>query len=155
MPPSWIVEFTKFYWLRVSEGPRRMFVPNFIKIGHSIASILRFANFQNGRRRHLGFSKSLIFICCRYLEGPDASLYQFFSKSVVPLRRYCDFSNFQGGRRRLGFFKSRNFTHYSGPELRDASACQTLLKSVKLLRRYKDFSIFQNTGSCHLGFSKS
>jgi len=36
--------------------------------------------------------------------GPDASLYQISSKSVVPMRRYCDFWNFHDGRRRhLGF----------------------------------------------------
>jgi len=33
--------------------------------------------FQDGGRRHLGFSKSLIFICCRYLESAVASLPNF------------------------------------------------------------------------------
>jgi len=41
-PPYWIVEFTKFYWLSVSGGPICIIVPNFIKIGRSIAEILRF-----------------------------------------------------------------------------------------------------------------
>ena len=45
-PPSWIVEFTKFYWLTVSGGPRRIIVLNFIKIGCSIAAILRFCKFS-------------------------------------------------------------------------------------------------------------
>jgi len=72
-----------------------------------------FSIFQDGGRRYLGFSKSWIFICWRYLECAGALLYQSLSKSVVPLRRYCDFSHFQDGRRRhLGFLKSRNFIGY-------------------------------------------
>ena len=55
--------------------------------------------FQDSGRRHLVFSKSWIFICWRYLEGSDASLYKTLSKLVVPLQRYCDFSNFQDGGR--------------------------------------------------------
>jgi len=35
------------------------------------------------------------FCCCYYLQGPDASLYQISSKSVVPLRRYCFFGIFK------------------------------------------------------------
>jgi len=53
-----------------------------------------FPFFKDGDRRHLGFSKSWIFICCCYLEVPVASLHEISSKSVVPLRRYCNFSNF-------------------------------------------------------------
>jgi len=45
-PPSWIVKSTKFYWLTVSGGPRRIILPNFTKIGHSIAPILRFCKFS-------------------------------------------------------------------------------------------------------------
>jgi len=81
--------------------------------------------FQGGGRRHLGFAKSWIFICSRYLEGPGASLYQILSKSVVPLRRYCYFSNFPDGRpRHLGFLKSRNFVGHWSPECGHASVCQ-------------------------------
>jgi len=53
--PCWNVKFTKFYWLRVSGGPRCIIIPNFVKISHSVAEILRFSNFENGGRRHLGF----------------------------------------------------------------------------------------------------
>jgi len=45
-PPSWIVEFTKFYWLTVSARPRCITVPNFVKIGRSIAEILLFFEFS-------------------------------------------------------------------------------------------------------------
>jgi len=37
--PSWIVEFTKFYWLTVSGGHRRIIVPNFVKSGRSFAEL--------------------------------------------------------------------------------------------------------------------
>ena len=40
LPPSWIVEFVNFYWLAVSGGPGRITVPNFVKIGPSVAEIL-------------------------------------------------------------------------------------------------------------------
>jgi len=74
MPPSRISEIAKFYWLLVSRGSRRISMPNFVKI-----KIFRF--FQDGGCRHLGFSKSWIVICWRYLEDPDESLYQISSKS--------------------------------------------------------------------------
>jgi len=46
-------------------------------------------------------------------EWSDASLKQISSKSVLPLRRYCDFSNFQNGRRcHLEFLKSWHFIGY-------------------------------------------
>ena len=44
---SWIVEFTKFYWLSVSAGHICIIVPNFVKIGRSVAEILRFLEFSN------------------------------------------------------------------------------------------------------------
>jgi len=46
LPPSWIIEFAKFYWLTVSGGPRRIIVPNFVKTGRSIAYILPFFEFS-------------------------------------------------------------------------------------------------------------
>ena len=35
----------------------RIIVPNFAKIGYSVAVIYRFSDFQDGGRRHLGFLK--------------------------------------------------------------------------------------------------
>ena len=99
--------------------------PNFVKIGQSVAKMLRFFDFSRWRPPPSW-----------NLECIDALLYQILSKSVVPLRRYCDFSNFQHGRHRsLGFLKTWNFIHYWSPELRDASACQILSKSVNRLQR--------------------
>jgi len=39
-PTSWIFKFVKCYWLAVSEGHRRITVPNFVKTGCSVAEIL-------------------------------------------------------------------------------------------------------------------
>jgi len=36
----------KFYWLTVSGVPRRITVPSFVKIGRSVAEILRFLEFS-------------------------------------------------------------------------------------------------------------
>jgi len=47
LPPSWIVEFTKFHWLTVAGWPRRITSPNFIKTDHSIMEMLQFFEFSN------------------------------------------------------------------------------------------------------------
>jgi len=66
-------------------------MPNFVKIGPSIADILRFLNYQDGGLRHLAFSKSQNFIgwCV------DQRAYKHHcaksSKAVNPLQRYCFF----------------------------------------------------------------
>ena len=41
-PPSWIFEIAKFYWLLGRRGSRHISMPNFVKIGQSVAKILRF-----------------------------------------------------------------------------------------------------------------
>jgi len=48
-PPSWIFEILKFYWLLGWRGSRRISVPNFVKIGQSVAMILRFFDFSRWR----------------------------------------------------------------------------------------------------------
>jgi len=121
----------------VVERFRRISVTNFVKIGQSVAKILRFVNFLRWRPPPSWIFEIVNFYLLSVSGGPDASLYQISSKLVIPLQRYRDFSNFQDGRRRhLGFFKSRNFTGYWGTEGGDASACQILSKSVNRLRRY-------------------
>jgi len=53
LPPSWIFEIAKFYWLLWYRGWRRISMLNFVKIGQSVAKILRFFFiFQDGGRRH-------------------------------------------------------------------------------------------------------
>jgi len=44
-----------FIGWRLSVGPRRITVRNFVKIDRSIVEVLRFLIFQNGQCRHLGF----------------------------------------------------------------------------------------------------
>ena len=41
-------EMAKFYWLLRWRRSRRISVPNFVKIGQSVAKILRFFDFQDG-----------------------------------------------------------------------------------------------------------
>jgi len=87
-PSSWIVEFAKFYRLTVFRGTIRITLPNFIKIGFSLRIYCNFWNFQNGRRRHLGFFKSWNFIGYWGGENRDTSACQILLKSVNRLRRY-------------------------------------------------------------------
>jgi len=46
LPPSWIVKFTKFYWLSVSGGPIFIIIRNFVKIGCSVAETAIFRIFK-------------------------------------------------------------------------------------------------------------
>jgi len=46
---SSIFEIAKFYWLLWSRGWRRISMPNFVKIGQSVAKILRFFDFSRWR----------------------------------------------------------------------------------------------------------
>ena len=113
-----------FFWLTVSRGSKLMSMSIFGKIGQSVAKILRFFRFF---KPPSWIFKIVNFYLLTVSRDPYASLYLILWKSVVPLRIYCDFSNFQDGRRcNLGFLKTWNFIHYWGPELRDASACQIL-----------------------------
>jgi len=70
-------------------------MPNFLETGLSKADILRFVNFSRWRPPPSWLLNSQHFIGRRCLEVPDASLHQISFKSVVTLRRYCNFSNFQ------------------------------------------------------------
>jgi len=45
LPPSWIFEIAKFYWLLWRRGSRHISMPNVVKIGQSVANILRFFRF--------------------------------------------------------------------------------------------------------------
>jgi len=77
--------------------------------------------FDFSRWRLAGLSNSQNFIGWRCLEGQDTSLCLILLKSVVPLWRYCIFSNFWNGRRRyLGFLKSWNFIGCCSGEGQDA-----------------------------------
>jgi len=85
---SWIFKFVKFHWQTVSGRPRLIIVLNVVKNWSSAGRHCNFSNFQNGRRRHLGFLKSRNFIDYWGPEGGDASACQILSKSVNRLQRY-------------------------------------------------------------------
>jgi len=53
-----------------------------------------FVIFQDGRRRHFGFSKIRNFNGRSAVRGQFASLYQILSKSVKRLQRYSDLTVF-------------------------------------------------------------
>ena len=53
-----------------------------------------FVIFQDGGRRHFGFSKIRNFIGRSAVRGQYASLYQILSKSVERLQRYSDLTVF-------------------------------------------------------------
>jgi len=53
-----------------------------------------FVIFQDGGRRHFGFSKIRNFIGRSAVRGQYASLYQILSKSVERLQRYSDLTDF-------------------------------------------------------------
>jgi len=78
--------------------PFCIIVPN---LRRSIKPLLRyrdfFCNFQDGGRRHLGFSKIRNFNGQSSVRGQCASPSQISSKSVKPLQKYGDLTFFQNG----------------------------------------------------------
>jgi len=81
-------EFTKFYWLTVTGGPRSITLQIFVKIGRSVAEIVRFFEFSKWPPPPFLIFEIVKFFgnfigYCR--EGLDSSARQILSKSVVPL----------------------------------------------------------------------
>ena len=106
-------------------------MPNFVKIGISVAKILRFFDFSRWRPSPSWIFEIVNFYLLTLSGGPSRITVPNFVKIGG-----CDFSNFQDGRRRhLGFLKLRNYIRHCGPDCGDASACQILSKSVNRLRR--------------------
>ena len=58
LPPSWIVKNSKFYRSIRCKGPVCVIMPNFIKIGQTVAEIWQFNGFKMATVRHLGFCNS-------------------------------------------------------------------------------------------------
>jgi len=93
-----MVEFAKFYWLAVTGGPKRITVPNFVQIDHSVAEILRFFVFSR-----LPPPPSWIFKIVKFywLTGSRKfrriSLPNFvnISQSVANILRFFDFSSWR------------------------------------------------------------
>ena len=98
-----------------------------------------FSIFQDGGRRHLGFSKCGNFRGGIGQDDENALPSQISSRSVKRLLTYGHFSIFQdGGRFHLGFSKSENFMDKKAQEGQSASPCQISRRSVKPLLRYGD-----------------
>ena len=129
-------------------------VPNFIKIGHTVAEIWRFYGFQNGGRPPswifeiriltVGAVNGAILLQCtkfrkdRSNRCGDVAIFVIFQYS---------------GRRHLGFSKILNFNGRSAVRIQYASLYQIALKLVKRLQRYGDLTVFFQNGSLrHLGF---
>jgi len=101
-----------------------------------------FCDFQDGGRRHVGFSKIRNFyggfpVGCQYV-----SLRQISSKSVTRLQKNGDFAAV----RHLGFSEIGNFNGRSAVRVQYASLYQISPKSVKLLQRYGDLTFFSDGG---------
>jgi len=98
-----ILNFQKFKFLTVGSLGRPILhsfiLPNFIKIGQSIAEYGDFSISQDGGRPTSLISKSVILMILCGPECPYASLCQIWLKTVEWLRRYCDLTAFQNGSR--------------------------------------------------------
>jgi len=152
-PPSWIFEIAKFYWLLGRRGSRRIQHAK-LRQNRSIGcEDIKIWFFKDGGCRHLGLSNSQNFIGWHWPVGPDVPLYQILLKSVIPLRRRCNFGYFQDGRQcHLGFLKSQNVISYWGGEGRGASACQILSKLVNSCEDIKIFLFFKMVAVAILDF---
>ena len=100
-----------------------------------------FSIFQDGGRRHLGFSKFQIFNSRPAPEGRNASPCQIWSKSVKTRPRYGNFSIFQdGGHRHLGFL---NFLNFNGRNAQGVKLRQRAKFRGDRSNRCRDMAIFR------------
>jgi len=119
-------------------------MPNFIKIGQTVAEIWRFNSFQNRGRPPSWICGIRIFLMVCVVKGHILHQRTKFHKGRS--NRYGDiviFVIFQvGGRRHFGFSKIRNFNDRSAVGGQYASFYQILSTSVKRLQRYSDLTVF-------------
>ena len=119
-------------------------VPNFIKIGQTVAKIWRFNGFYNGGRPPSWICEIRIFLLVCAVKGYILHQRTKFHKDRS--NRYGDIAIFvifqDGGRRHFGFSKIRNFNDRCAARVKCASLYQILSKSVKRLQRYSDLTFF-------------
>jgi len=122
-PPSWILNFFIFKWSERWKGSSCVTVPNFVTVCQLVTEIWQCLIFQNGGRRHLGFSDFENFDGLNTQEGQTASPCQILSKSVKLRRDMVIFRFFfqDGGRRHLWFSNFGNFNGRSAQEGQTAS----------------------------------
>ena len=137
-------------------GPTCITVPNFIKIGRTVAEIWRFNGFFSKRRPSgiLDLGNST-FLTIGAVKGPILHQRTKFRKDRS--NRCGDIAIFvifqDGGRRHFGFSKIQNFNGRSAVRGQYASLYQILSKSVKRLPRYSDLTVFFKMAAVrHLGF---
>jgi len=97
-PPSWIVEFLKFYWRTESAGPRCIIVPNFVKIGGFVAEILRFFEFSRWPPPPswiFEIAKLYWLLWCIVSNHISVPNFVKIGLSVAKILRFFDFSRWQ------------------------------------------------------------
>ena len=75
-PPSWNLVITTFHWLTGSADPRRITLPNFVKIGQSIAEILRSC-------QKLSILTYCTIISCPHKGWPHLNIAKIFGISIL------------------------------------------------------------------------
>jgi len=110
-PPSWILEIQIFLTVCTVKRP---ILHNRARFREDLpircCNIVIFVFFQDGGRRHLGFSKIRNFNGLYPVGGQSASPCQISSKSVKRLPRYGDLTVFKmAAVRHLGFWKFNFF----------------------------------------------
>ena len=130
-------------------------MPNFIKIGQTLAEIWRFNCFSKWRLSAILDFGNSNFLTVWTVKRPILRIRAKFRRSANPLLWYRDFCGFQdGSRRHLGFWKIRHFNGLSPVGGQSPSPCQISSKSVKRLQRYGNLTVFKMAAVRHLGFGK-
>jgi len=96
--PSWIFEIAKFYWLLGSRGWNRISMPNFVKIGQSVAKILRFFHSSRWRPPPSWIFEIVNFYLLMVSGAPRRVTVPNFVKigrSVAEILRFFDFSRWR------------------------------------------------------------
>jgi len=88
-----IFRIAKFYWQLGWRGSRRSSMPNFVKIGQSVAKVLRFCDFSRWQPPSSWIVEFAKFYWLTVFGG--AMHMHKFHQNRFLLRRYCDFSNFK------------------------------------------------------------
>jgi len=119
-------------------------VPNFIKIGQTVAEIWRFNGFLKWRPSAILDFGNSNFSTVWVVKIPILHNRAKIRKDR-PIR-CCNIAIFvifkDGCRRHLGFRKIENFYNMPPVGGQSASACQISSKSVKRLQRYDDLTVF-------------
>ena len=130
-------------------GPMCVTLPNFIKIGQTVAEMWRFNNFHNVGRPPSSILE-IQFLFVRPLNRPILHNHAKFREHLsIPCGDMAICVVFKMTTAAILFFKIRNFNGVS------PSPCQISSKSVKRFRRYGDLTVFKMAAVRHLGFWKS